>query len=99
MQRIIGVLADLERRCWCGWANQKINLLECLGKFVDEFGAHGLRLTIVGIIIAAAEHIGTDHNATFGFGTKATGPGFGVTFFQVFSAGRTMRIPLTVVTA
>ena len=74
IDRLADLLAKLERGGWSNWPDQEINLLESLLKFINQLSPNCLSLLVISVIITAAKHIGTYHNAALGLLTETASP-------------------------
>ena len=62
-QRVVGLLADLERRRRRRRAHHHVALRERLVEVVLDQPADLQRLEVVGVLVAAREHVGAEHDA------------------------------------
>ena len=78
LERIIRRLAPLIGCCGRHWRQEHIALLEGIGKILTDQGSRLLCTSVIRIIVAAAQHIGPENDATLDLGTKSFSATLGI---------------------
>src|SRR5512134_2188758 len=69
-ERVVRLLADAEGRAGGYRAGDDVHLLKGSLKVLLDQRAHLLRLEIIGVVVAGAEGVGAQHDATLDFWAK-----------------------------
>ena len=97
MQRVVGLLAQLEGGRGRGRSHQRVHLLEGADEVLIEQRAHFLRLQVVGLVVTGAEHVGAEHDAPLDFRPEARAARGVVHRLQTVGPGRAKGVAHTVV--
>ena len=88
-QRVVGLGAELERDPRAGRRDDEVEALERRPEVVGDLGPHLLRGPVVGVVVAARERVGAEHDPPLDLGPEARPRGCGCTS----SPGRRRRRP------
>ena len=72
LQRVLALLANAEGGGGSHRAGDGIHIGKGAGKVILDEGAHLLRLAVVGVIVACAQRVGAEHDASLDLGAEAT---------------------------
>src|SRR5262245_16625342 len=71
LQWIIGFFADLECSSRCRRRDNSIDLLERSQEILADERTNFLSAQVIGVVVAAAEHVGPQDDAAFDFGAES----------------------------
>src|SRR4029077_13170224 len=87
LQWVLGLLADLEGRCWSRRSDDRIATLKGFVEVPFYQCPHSLGFEIVGVIIAGGERVRAEHDPSFDLWPESFGATQHVSFGEILSAG------------